>query len=102
MIINRDKLLSKIIRSKHDGFVKLITGIRRCGKSFLLFNLFKNHLLKEGVAPDHIIEVDLESGINEPLRRPDKLGEYLRTKVIKDGKWNYILIDDKYEITIDL
>lgn len=94
MIINRDKLLSKIIRSKHDGFVKLITGIRRCGKSFLLFNLFKNHLLKEGVAPDHIIEVDLESGINEPLRRPDKLGEYLRTKVIKDGKWNYILIDE--------
>ena len=60
----------------------------------MLFNLFKNHLLEEGVAPNHIIEVDLESDINEPLRRPDKLGEYLRTKVIKDGKWNYILIDE--------
>ena len=94
MTINRDKLLSRIIRSKHDGFVKLITGIRRCGKSFLLFNLFKKHLLEEGVAPDHIIEVDLESGINEPLRRPDRLGDYLRAKVVKDGKWNYILIDE--------
>ena len=94
MTINRNKLLSRIIRAKHDGFVKLITGIRRCGKSFLLFNLFKNHLLEDGVAPDHIIEVDLESGINEPLRRPDRLGDYLRSKVIKDGKWNYILIDE--------
>ena len=57
MEIKRDIYLNKLISKKHNGFIKVVTGIRRCGKSYLLFNLFKNHLLEEGVDEQHIIEI---------------------------------------------
>lgn len=59
--IDRPHLLNRLIQSKHNGFVKILTGVRRCGKSYLLFNLFKGHLLEAGISPNHIIEVNLES-----------------------------------------
>ena len=94
MTIKRDKLLEKLIRAKHNGFVKILTGIRRCGKSFLLFRLFKDHLLQSGVPKDHIIEVDLEADQSKHLRRPDRLATHLRSQVIHDNQRSYILIDE--------
>lgn len=94
MIINRDLYLNRLIAAKHDNFIKIITGIRRCGKSFLLFNLFKRHLLGEGVAPDHIIEVNLEKKSAITLRSPDPLLEHIQKRLINDGKTNYVLIDE--------
>lgn len=70
MTINRDLYLNQLIAAKHDGFIKIITGIRRCGKSYLLFKLFKQHLLAAGVSPEHIIEVDLEKKSSQNLRPP--------------------------------
>ena len=66
MTINRDLYLNQLIAAKRDGFIKIITGIRRCGKSYLLFKLFKQHLLAAGVSPEHIIEVDLEKKSSRP------------------------------------
>ena len=94
MTINRPELLNQLISAKHSDFVKIITGIRRCGKSYLLFNLFKQHLLDNGVAPDHIIEVDLEKKELKHLRTPDPLYDYIKSKIVADGKWNYVLIDE--------
>ena len=81
MIIKRDKALEKLIKSQGNGFVKIITGIRRCGKSYLLFSLFRRHLLKSGVPADHIIEIDLENDKFADLRRADTLGEYIRSEL---------------------
>ena len=61
MNINRDYYLNKLIRHKHNGFIKIISGIRRCGKSYMLFELFKNHLLKQGVSDSHIIKIQLDN-----------------------------------------
>ena len=61
MIIKRDILLDKLIKAKSHNLIKILVGMRRCGKSFLLFNLFKQHLLDTGISPDHIVEIDLES-----------------------------------------
>ena len=63
MIIARDILLNRLIEAKSHNLIKILVGIRRCGKSFLLFKLFKQHLLDSGVTPNHIIEIDLESDI---------------------------------------
>lgn len=82
-----------MIASKHDGMIKVITGVRRCGKSFLLFNLFVEHLRDAGVDDKHIIMVDLESRRNKSLRDPDALLEYIDGK-IKDGKMHYVLLDE--------
>ena len=65
MIIKRDLYLNKLIERKHNGLIKVITRIRRCGKSFLLFKLFKNHLISKGVKEDHIIELNFEDFENE-------------------------------------
>ena len=70
MTIQRDNLLNSLIAAKHNGFVKVLTGIRRCGKSYLLFNIFKTHLLENGVPPDHIIEIDLEHPVIANLVNP--------------------------------
>ena len=87
-------MLNRLIETKNNGFVKILTGVRRCGKSYLLFNLFKAHLRKTGVAPDHIIEINLESSKSESLRRPDRLADFLRNAIIHDKKWTYVLIDE--------
>ena len=90
MIIRRDKYLNQLIASKHNGFIKIITGLRRCGKSYLLFNLFKKHLLTSGVHDSHIIQVDLEDRRNKKLRDPDELLSYIDSKIV-DKDMYYIL-----------
>jgi len=73
MIIKRDLYLDKLIRSMHNGMIKVITGIRRCGKSYLLFNLFVEYLKSQGVTDNQIIKIDLEDRRNNKLRNPDAL-----------------------------
>ena len=94
MKISRDLYVSRLIKAKHDNFIKIITGIRRCGKSYLLFNLFKQHLLDEGIRPDHIIEVNLEKKSAAGLRAPDPLLEHIQKRIVDDGKMNYVFIDE--------
>ncbi|MBR2082544.1 MAG: ATP-binding protein [Elusimicrobiaceae bacterium] len=93
MEIKRDVYLRKLIGKKHNGLVKIITGIRRCGKSYLLFNLFKDHLLHSGVDEKHIIAVALDSYENEPLINRDNLYKYITSK-IKDNDLYYVLLDE--------
>lgn len=93
MIIRRDHYLKRIIASKHNGMIKVITGVRRCGKSFLLFKLFVEHLLETGVDASHIITVDLESRRNKAFRDPDNLLEYIDGK-IADKEMYYVLLDE--------
>jgi len=94
MQINRPHLLNKLIAAKHNDFVKILTGIRRCGKSYLLFRLFKQHLLDSGVSPDHIIEIDLEREDMKSLHTPGPLNTYIQSRLKLDGEWNYVLIDE--------
>jgi len=93
MTIKRKALLDQLTAAKHNNFIKIITGIRRCGKSFLLFNLFKRHLLAEGVKKDHIITIDLENDENEHLTDPIELGKYIRKMTPKNRGRFYVLID---------
>ncbi|MBD5281661.1 MAG: AAA family ATPase, partial [Bacteroides sp.] len=73
MRIERTIYLDKVIESRHNGMIKIITGVRRSGKSFLLFDLFADWLEAEGVSSDHIIKIDLENRRNKSLRNPDNL-----------------------------
>lgn len=93
MEILRDYYLNKIIGRKHNSLIKVITGIRRSGKSFLLFNLFKNHLLSTGVDVDHIIEIALDDRRNKEKRDPDYCIEFV-TRQMKDSNMYYLLIDE--------
>lgn len=93
MVIQRDSYLKKLIESKHNGLIKIITGLRRCGKSYLLFTLFYKHLLETGVDNDHIIRVDLEDRRNKALRDPDALLAYIDGKMV-DSQHYYILLDE--------
>lgn len=93
MEIKRDLHLQKLIAKKHNRMIKVITGIRRCGKSYLLFNLFCQHLKEEGIDDDHIIKINLENRRNKSLRDPDILLNYIDGKM-KDQKMYYILIDE--------
>lgn len=91
--IKRDSYLKKLIDRKEDGLVKIITGIRRSGKSYLLDPIYKNYLLKTGVKEDHIIKIDLDERRNEKYLNPDILDEYIRDS-IKDQEMYYILLDE--------
>lgn len=93
MVINRDIYLNRLIASKHNGLIKIITGLRRCGKSYLLFKLFKEHLKNVGVDDNHIIQVDLEDRRNKNLRNPDVLLAHIDSKM-KDNDMYYILLDE--------
>lgn len=93
MRIQRNTYLNRIIESRHNNMIKIITGVRRCGKSYLLFNLFSDWLTKEGVDDAHIIKIDLENRRNRKLRNPDVLLEHIDSKMI-DDKMYYILIDE--------
>lgn len=93
MEIKRDLYLNKLIRHKHNGMIKVITGIRRCGKSYLLFELFYRHLLACGVKDDHIIKIALDDRQNKQFRNPDVLCDYIHS-VIKDDDMYYILLDE--------
>lgn len=93
MIIVRNKYILQLLENRHNGLVKVITGIRRCGKSFLLFNLFKQQLQKEGVDNDHIIEMAFDDFGNRKYRNPDKFYQYIKS-LIKDENMYYILLDE--------
>ena len=93
MVIKRDIHLKKLIDSKHNGMIKVVTGVRRCGKSYLLFNLFCHHLKEAGIAADHIIKVDLEDRRNKELRDPDVLLRYIDSHMT-DQQTYYILLDE--------
>ena len=93
-VINRDLYLNQIIDRKENGLIKIITGIRRCGKSYLLFNLYYNYLLENGVSEDHIIKVALDDDDNKELRDPDILSEFLHGKISDDKNMYYILLDE--------
>jgi AAA+ superfamily ATPase len=93
MEICRDVYLNKLISKKHNGLIKVVTGMRRCGKSYLLFNLFKEYLTKEGVAENHIIEIAFDSFENKKYRDPEVLFPYLMEK-ISDDEMYYVLLDE--------
>ena len=93
MEIRRDRYLERLIAHKGNGRVKIVTGIRRCGKSYLLFQLFKRHLIEAGVKPNHIIEILLEDRSNKELRNPDACLAFIK-KQIKDQKPYFLLIDE--------
>ena len=93
MVIKRDIHLKKLIDSKHNGMIKVVTGVRRSGKSYLLFNLFCHHLKEAGIADDHIIKVDLEDRRNKELRDPDALLRYIDSHMT-DQQMYYILLDE--------
>ena len=93
MEIKRDRYLQQLIESRQNGFIKIVTGIRRCGKSYLLNVLFYHHLLETGVSDDHIIRVDLEDRMNKDLRNPDAMLHYVHDR-IKDNELYYIIIDE--------
>lgn len=91
--IARGIYLKQLIDGKGDGFIKVITGIRRCGKSYLLNPIFKNHLLADGVSEDHIIHANLESDEFSELLLPHKLTEFVKNQVV-DNKQYYLLLDE--------
>lgn len=91
--IKRDVYLNKLISRKENGLIKIITGIRRCGKSYLLDPLFKNHLLESGVKENHIIKLELDKEENIKYRDSHELNEYIKSQV-KDKNMYYILLDE--------
>ena len=93
MLIHRDSYLDRLIQSQSNGLVKIITGLRRVGKSWLLFRLFAERLKENGVPEDHIVKIDLEDRRNAKLRNPDELLAYADAKVGGEGKY-YVLIDE--------
>ncbi|MEE1322412.1 MAG: ATP-binding protein [Bacteroidales bacterium] len=93
MEIKRDKYLQQLIESRQNGFIKVVTGIRRCGKSYLLNVLFYKYLLANGISEDHIIRIDLEDRLNKDLRNPDTMLHYVHNR-IKDKDLYYIIIDE--------
>ena len=98
MIVNRSKYIDQLVRSKGNGLIKIVTGLRRSGKSFLLKKLFRQHLLDEGVAEDHIMIIDMESRKNKNFKDPDFLLDWVE-KEMKDDSTYYIIIDEVQEIS---
>lgn len=92
-IIKRDYYLKQIIDKNENGLIKVITGIRRCGKSFLLFNLFYDYLVNNGISKDNIITIALDDDLYIKYRNPDELSKYIREKIVNDDMY-YILIDE--------
>ena len=93
-IITRDDALGKLVASMHNGSVKILTGVRRCGKSFLLEKIFRDHLKSLGIKADHILQVSLDLDEFEELQNPRNLSEYVKKRLRKDGKMNYVFIDE--------
>lgn len=94
MEIERPEYLQQLIDAKMNGTVKILTGIRRCGKSYILRKLFKDHLLNDGVSYDHILEIDLEQTEDDTLLNPIKLERHIKSLLPADGKPTFILIDE--------
>lgn len=93
MVIERNKDLQELVSCRHNGLVKIITGMRRCGKSFLLFRLFRRFLEDNGVANDHIVEMAFDDYAFKEFRNPDKFYAYVKGRIIDDQPY-YILLDE--------
>ena len=93
MIIQRPLYLQKLISRRHNGMIKIVTGIRRCGKSFLLSTIYAGWLREQGIENDHIITINLEDRRNKKLRDPDALLDYIDSKLTDDAV-HYIMIDE--------
>jgi predicted AAA+ superfamily ATPase len=97
MIINRDHYLNQLAEAEGNGLIKIVTGLRRSGKSFLLKNIFKQHLIAKGIAEDHVLIIDMESMLNDDFRDPKFLLRWVMTQ-IKDTSEYYVIIDEVQEI----
>ena len=93
MEIKRDQYLNALIERRQNGLIKVVTGIRRCGKSYLVFRIFKDYLLSHGVDEKHIISVELDLRENREYRNPDAILTYIRSLIVDDGQY-YILLDE--------
>lgn len=99
MIFERSKYLNELIAGRGNGLVKIITGVRRCGKSFLLFNIWHKWLQNHGIKEDHIIEIQLDDFRNRHLRKPDVLLNYIDSKIVDDV--NYYIVLDEVQLVED-
>lgn len=99
MIFERSKYLNELIAGHGNGLVKIITGVRRCGKSFLLFNIWHKWLQNHGIKEDHIIEIQLDDFRNRLLRKPDVLLNYIDSKIVDDV--NYYIVLDEVQLVED-
>ena len=94
MEFSRKSYLQKLVRADGNGMIKIVTGIRRCGKSYLLFEIFRKYLLSQGVAEDHIIGLALDDLQNKKLLNPERLLDYIDSHIVHDGKKSYIILDE--------
>lgn len=95
--IDRELYLNQLINKQNNGLVKIITGMRRCGKSFLLDPIFKEYLISEGVSENHIIKIDLDERRNKKYQDPDVLDEYIRSLIV-DEETYYLLLDEVQKV----
>ena len=95
--INRGIYLNRLVNKQNNGLVKIITGMRRCGKSFLLDPIFKEYLISEGVSENHIIKIDLDERRNKKYQDPDVLDEYIRSLIVDDETY-YLLLDEVQKV----
>lgn len=93
MIIPRDTYLQQLIDSRFNSLIKVITGIRRSGKSYLLFKIYRNYLISNGVAVENIVEIALDDIRHENLRDPKKLSRYLHNAIKDPNQQYYIFLD---------
>ena len=95
MHIKRDRYLNQLISRKENGLIKVITGIRRCGKSYLLFHIFYDYLISQGVKAEQIIDIALDDDTNAIYRDPAELSKFIRSKITDKETMYYIMIDDE-------
>lgn len=93
-VIARERYLQKLIDRKENGMIKVITGIRRCGKSYLLFHLYYDYLLSIGVKKENIIAIALDEEENDKYREPKELSTYIRSKIVNNDEQYYVFIDE--------
>lgn len=93
MDIKRDKYLEDLVNRMHNGMIKVVTGIRRCGKSYLIFTIFKNYLKEQGVDESHIVAIELDQRKDKKYRDPDVILEYIESRIVDEGQY-YILLDE--------
>ena len=97
MIVSRSRYIDRLDRSRGNGLIKIVTGLRRSGKSFLLKKLFRQHLQDDGVQDDHILVIDMENRRNRAFKDPDYLLDWVESRKV-DGKTYYIIIDEVQEV----
>ena len=97
MEIKREFYLNELVDRLDNGLIKIVTGIRRCGKSYLLDPIFKNYLIQQGVERDHIIKLSLDERANSKYLDPDILDQYIRSLIV-DNKKYYIILDEIQEV----